>query len=213
MVSTSQSERIPSLHIATHYELLGVPATATADEIRDAYRARARLHHPDQAGPSGNGASMAAINEAYRVLRDPASRFRYDTNMRRQGSAVGTATTTQPRMPTAPMFTPRPHDTTPARYPWKLVLGMALVGAVVVLVGVALYEPADPVQPDNVLEVGSCVEILGNRDAREVPCDGVDDLFVHTVVAFDETCPAGFAAHRDRQGMGVACIGPERPDR
>ena len=204
---------VPSLHIATHYELLGVPATATADEIRDAYRARARVHHPDQAGPTGNGASMAAINEAYRVLRDPAARSRYDSGVRGQGSAAGAPTTTQPRMPASPLFTPRPHDRSPARYPWKLVAVMAVVGAGVVLVGAALYEPAEPVRPDNVLEVGSCVEILGNTDVREVPCEGASDLVVHTVVAFDQTCPTGLSAHRDRQGMGVACIAREPADR
>ena len=106
------------------------------------------------------------------------------------------------------MFTPRPIDTTPARYPWKLVVGMAAVGAAVVLVGAALYEPAAPARPDNVLEVGSCVEVEPNNDVREVSCDVVGDLVVQAIVAFDEACPTGLAAHRDRQGMGMACVAP-----
>jgi hypothetical protein len=199
---------IPSGGIATHYELLGVPATATADEIREAYRARARVHHPDQGGPSGSAASMAAINEAYRVLRDPSSRSRYDSDLRRRGSAAGTSTAVRPRTSPPPVFTPRPLDATPARYPWKLVAGMAAVGAGVVLVGAALYEPADPARPDNVLQVGSCVEVEANHDVREVSCEVADELVVETIVGFDEACPTGLAAHRDRQGMGIACVAP-----
>ena len=197
--------------IGTHYELLGVPATATADEIREAYRARARVHHPDQAGPSGSGASMAAINDAYRVLRDPTTRSRYDADLRWQRNAAMSAT--RPRTASSPMFTPRPIDTTPARYPWKLVAAMASLGAFVVLVGAALYEPAQPARPDNVLQVGSCVEIEANNDVRETSCDGASDLVVEAVVPFDETCPAGLSAHRDRQGMGIACIARSSSDR
>jgi molecular chaperone DnaJ len=148
---------------------------------------------------------MAAINEAYRVLRDPASRTRYDFDLRGRGSVAGTTAAVRPR-PAPPMFTPRPADITPARYPWKLVVGMAAVGALVVLVGAALYEPADPVQLDNVLEPGSCVALENNNDVREVECTGNGDLVVETIVAFDETCPTGLAAHRDRQGLGMACI-------
>jgi molecular chaperone DnaJ len=185
-----------------------VPATATVDEIRDAYRARARVHHPDQVGPNGSGTSMAAINEAYRVLRDPTTRSRYDSDLRLRGSAAGASTIARPRASPPPMFTPRPIDTTPARYPWKLVAGMATLGAGVVLVGAALYEPAEPVTPDNVLQPGSCVEVEANNDVREVPCGDADDLVVQTIVSFGEACPTGLAAHRDRQGMGTACVAP-----
>ena len=201
---------IPSLGIATHYDLLGVPATASADEIRDAYRARARVHHPDQAGPNGSGTSMAAINEAYRVLRDPTTRSRYDADLRLGRSAVGVSTTTRPRTTRPPMFTPHPMDTTPAHYPWKLVAAMAAVGACVVLIGAALYEPAEPARLDNLLGVGSCVEIESNNDVREASCDGANDLVVHTIVDFDQACPTGLSAHRDRQGMGIACIARSR---
>lgn len=52
------------------YETLNVPATATQDEIRKAYRALARRWHPDrfQEGPERDWANdkMAQINAAYR---------------------------------------------------------------------------------------------------------------------------------------------------
>jgi molecular chaperone DnaJ len=148
---------------------------------------------------------MAAINDAYRVLRDPTTRSQYDSDQRAKESDAEESSATRRSAPPL-LFTPRPFDTSPARYPWKLVGGMAAFGIVVVIVGAALYEPAEPVQLDNVLQVGSCVEIEANNDVREASCDGAADLVVKAVVPFDERCPTGLSAHRDRQGMGTACI-------
>ena len=61
----------------THYERLGVRPTATATEIRDAYRVAARSAHPDRHGDASS-VRMASINESYRVLRDPDRRRGYD---------------------------------------------------------------------------------------------------------------------------------------
>src|SRR5262245_43013668 len=61
------------------YAALGVPRTATADEIKKAYRKLARKHHPD-VNP-GNRASeerFKAISEAYDVLGDAEKRKLYD---------------------------------------------------------------------------------------------------------------------------------------
>ncbi len=55
--------------------------TASAEEIRAAYRALARRLHPDARGgrPSPE---MAAVNEAWRVLSDPGRRAVYDAGLR-----------------------------------------------------------------------------------------------------------------------------------
>lgn len=58
------------MDVATARSVLGVAATATADELRDAYRARLRATHPDLNPGSGSG--TAAVVDAYRVLRDAA---------------------------------------------------------------------------------------------------------------------------------------------
>lgn len=67
--------------MATHYEVLGIPPSATAEEVRQAYLARARALHPDAAGAGGSQAGMQAVNEAWRVLRTPASRAAYDASL------------------------------------------------------------------------------------------------------------------------------------
>jgi molecular chaperone DnaJ len=187
----------------TYYETLGVAATASSAEIRDAYRRLARQHHPDQGG--GRTATlMAEINEAYRVLGDPGRRAVYDARLRGVSTVAAppkAGPTTRPTVPPPPPVRP------PARYPWKLTLGMAAVGAVVVLVGAALYEPGREQPPDNILGPGSCVTVEDNGDAREVNCSGGDDdLVVVTIVAPDERCPEGLPAYRDRQGLGMACV-------
>ncbi len=62
-----------------YYETLGVSKTATADEIKSAFRKLARKHHPDVAKDKKTAEEkFKQINEAYEVLSDPAKRQKYD---------------------------------------------------------------------------------------------------------------------------------------
>ena len=59
-----------------YYEVLGVSKSASADEIKKAFRRLAVQHHPDKEG--GNEDKFKEINEAYDVLKDAQKRQRYD---------------------------------------------------------------------------------------------------------------------------------------
>jgi curved DNA-binding protein len=62
-----------------YYETLGVARAASPEEIKQAFRKLARLHHPDVAKNKVAGeAKFKEINEAYEVLGDPEKRRRYD---------------------------------------------------------------------------------------------------------------------------------------
>jgi len=59
-----------------YYEILGVKKSASAEEIKKAYRSLAHQHHPDKQG--GNEAKFKEINEAYQVLGNQEKRQQYD---------------------------------------------------------------------------------------------------------------------------------------
>jgi hypothetical protein len=59
------------------YQVLGVPRGASPDEIRSAFRERAKLYHPD-VGSDADDERFRTLREAYDVLRDPQRRLQYD---------------------------------------------------------------------------------------------------------------------------------------
>ncbi len=62
-----------------YYEVLGVAKSATADEIKSAYRKLAMKYHPDRnPGDKAAEEKFKEAAEAYDVLRDPEKRQRYD---------------------------------------------------------------------------------------------------------------------------------------
>jgi molecular chaperone DnaJ len=71
------------------YEVLGIPETATAEEVKKAYRKLAQTHHPD-ANPDDAEAEtkFKEISEAYATLSDPEQRKEYD-QVRRLAASGG----------------------------------------------------------------------------------------------------------------------------
>ena len=199
----------------THYDVLGVRSTADAATIRTAYRSLARDYHPDRAAHSSAAGSntMPAINEAYRVLNDPGRRAMYDrslsgghANTQRPTSAPGPESETAERWTIGGDVYVRP-----ARIPWRSLLLFSSIAIVAIVVLAQFVQPTGPQPPDGILRNGDCVQILDNGDAREIACTGIGDMIVRAFnPTFDASCPGRTVPHRDRLGMGVACI--ELPD-
>lgn len=72
----------------THYEILGVSRSASTEEIRKAFRKKAKLHHPD-AGDGGDPEAFRAAQEAYEALKDSESRAAYDAELRSREHRFG----------------------------------------------------------------------------------------------------------------------------
>ena len=65
------------------YAVLGLNSTASADDIKKAFRQKASEFHPDRNNSELAPARFRAVREAYDVLSDPAQRSDYDDNRRR----------------------------------------------------------------------------------------------------------------------------------
>lgn len=73
-----------------YYKILGVPNTATQEEIKNAYRSLVKKYHPD-INPDASAVSIIQdINEAYEVLSNLTSRQKYDAKLRQESKTTTT---------------------------------------------------------------------------------------------------------------------------
>jgi hypothetical protein len=77
---TPRPALVPKASMMELYAILGVPRTATTDELKKAYRKLSLQYHPDRAQDNKEQATvmMAKINQAYDVLKDETCREKYD---------------------------------------------------------------------------------------------------------------------------------------
>src|SRR6185295_7553973 len=76
-----------------YYDVLGVPRSAGAEELKKAFRKLAMQFHPDRNQEAGAEARFKEATEAYEVLSDPEKRSLYDRfgHAATQGGADGFA--------------------------------------------------------------------------------------------------------------------------
>ncbi|NXF12259.1 DJC30 protein, partial [Smithornis capensis] len=97
------------------YDVLGVPVTATAAQIKTAYYEQSFRFHPDRnAGSAAAAERFAAVSEAYRVLGSAALRRKYDRGilsaqeLRDAPRPAGRPSHAAPPQPRAPTTHPGP---------------------------------------------------------------------------------------------------------
>ena len=69
-----------------YFSILGVPESASEEEIKKAYRSLAMKHHPDR---GGDQAKFQEIQEAYATLTDPQKRAEWDMQRNGRGNPFG----------------------------------------------------------------------------------------------------------------------------
>ncbi len=64
--------------MTSHYDTLGLPESATNEQIKERFRALSKVHHPDVDKSAGAAERFILIREAYAVLKDPDERNKHD---------------------------------------------------------------------------------------------------------------------------------------
>src|ERR1035441_7946620 len=66
--------------LSGYYAALGLDQSATSDQIKKAFKAKAQEFHPDRNSAPEATRQFQFINEAYHVLGDPQARAKYDAH-------------------------------------------------------------------------------------------------------------------------------------
>jgi len=203
--------------VATYYDVLGVPANAPPDDLRRAYLALARTLHPDRTIGSAPTAAeqtarrMQLVNEAWRVLRDPARRAEYDRSLARAPGRAPETDRPSPRPYVEDLDFDTPIAHTPAlpgdvgvsiarMVPW---LSIAVV-LMAIFVFTAFAGPKHKTSNPRSL-VGQCISSGSASAVVAVPCDGPNDGKVVPVVDSASVCPEGSTSRPD--GSLWLCLG------
>ena len=193
-------------------------STASIKEIRAAHREMVRKLHPDAIGLQSADLSLAlsAVSQAWSVLGDPATRREYDKSLAQQSAPKRTDKSYQSSdSKSRPLddFVEEPDFEVPriivrAQFPWRFMLTLIGIGALLSLALRSTVSTNIPQGPDSLIQSGSCVALDATQAVYEVSCDQPNDGVVRQLIGFDMTCPSDTFGYRDRQGMGIACLEP-----
>ncbi|MFB6272063.1 MAG: J domain-containing protein [Salinibacter sp.] len=126
---TDHSDRSPP----DYYARLGVSPSASAEEIRTAYRKKAQATHPDHNSDDPEAAEQfQRVKEAYQVLCDPKRRARYD-DVRAARTQVPDGLTINQQAPAGC-----------GGYLWRVLAGMVAVGLFLVLEALGVWAASSP---------------------------------------------------------------------
>jgi hypothetical protein len=187
--------------VATLYDVLGVSPRATPDEVRRAYHDLVRTLHPDRhEGRSPDPQRLHDVNDAWRVLRDPATRASYDRSIEGQPRARRVPYRPQhaapPGMPPdddpdldAPIHG-RPVE--PGDVGISVVRGLPWIAVALLLAVIFVFTAfAGGGEQSGARElIGRCVDRTTGRGVDAVPCEGPNDGEVVLVVDRATRCPA-----------------------
>jgi len=177
-----------------------VSRSASAEEIHAAYRARARSLHPDVV--AGDDRAMQDLNEAWRVLGDPARRRTYDATLVRPRAAavdveaevdVGVEFERVPRMPVV------------RGLPWAILL--AVLAAIFVVTAFA-KSTGNPAEREVDISPGECVALQPGVGASEVPCTDPAARQVVSVAGNAQPCPTATERFEAASLPKALCLDP-----
>jgi hypothetical protein len=184
-----------------HYRVLGVHPSASSEQIRAAYRDLARRLHPDhQRDASAPEVSLAErrmreINEAWRVLQDPARRRLYDVGREHRPVAPGRPAAGVDRFDADAdddLVDVGPSDmTTRAVHGLPWIVLILVLGFIFVMTAYAGKHDAAPPAVDRVAPVGSCLVVSAGPSTSVVPCDQPNTGRVVDRVDDMSGCPGG----------------------
>ena len=147
-----------------YYARLGVQPSASAEEIRRAYRQKAQETHPDRNPDDPNAAErFQKVKEAYQVLRDPERRAQYDDVRAAEQRGPDGLTITQQ----APAGC--------GGYLWRVFAGLVAVGLFFVLEAAGVWAATDTWTI--VIAVGAVsllAALIGMAVARQFPDEATD---------------------------------------
>ncbi len=190
-----------------HYRILGVPASASPNELRDAYRALARRLHPDRLiDPAARRIAddqMAKVNEAWRVLSDPDRRAVYDRSRQPPVSFSAPAADHREYGRRGDSFSDVVVSTSTGCALRVVPVVAVLTVLAGILIATALLGP-DGEMPAR-MEAGRCVELT--TTVKVVPCTAQTPAIVARVVA-GTTCPTASVAVMLPSRTEQVCVAP-----
>lgn len=202
----------------SHYQRLGLTPAASGEEVRQAYRALIARFHPDRLQDASSADRAFAerrtreVNEAWRVLRDPELRRRYDEERRLRGRRPSTSAPAAGRSDAA--VTPTTADDDDdlidvlppmtdlqagifRHLPWVAIA--VLLFGIFVVTAYADRDDGDDggaVPTVRQAQVGDCLDVPTGTSTTIVSCTGPHDYQVVAQVPAGEACPPESEARR-----------------